>query len=253
MLERVLQHERVAVLVFLAIFLAASWAYLLLGAAGMQQMDHASMPAAAWPWTAAHAVLMAVMWMTMMAAMMLPGAAPVILLYDKIARRDSSTTSVATGLFSFGYVAVWTCFSLLAVLGQFLLEWAWLLSPSMEATSTALSGTLLIAAGSYQFSPLKRSCLRHCRSPLDFLLSHWRSGKRGAFEMGVRHGVYCVGCCWGLMLLLFAGGVMNPAWIVGLAVYIFVEKLVPGGQRLRVATGMLLVGAGAFSLLSHFA
>lgn len=151
------------------------------------------------------------MWLVMMAAMMLPSAAPVILLYTTIARRSASAGSApfAPSLFVLGYLAIWSVFSLAAVLAQFFLEWTTLLSPMMESSSAVLSGILLIGAGIYQFTPLKHSCLRLCRSPLDFLTSHWRSGNRGAFVMGVRHGIYCLGYCWGLMLLLFVGGIMN--------------------------------------------
>jgi predicted metal-binding membrane protein len=219
-----------------------------MGAGTMQEMGGMTMPMSAWPWTAAHAVLMFFMWLIMMAAMMLPSAAPVILLYGTISRRSNAQISVAPILFAIGYVAVWSCFGLAALFAQFLLEWAELLSPMMEATSAGLSGALLIAAGIYQFTPLKRSCLRICRSPLDFLMSHWRSGKLGAFEMGARHGIYCVACCWGLMLLLFVGGLMNLMWIVGLAVYVLIEKLVAGGQRLAQITGVLLVASGMILL-----
>ena len=203
-----------------------------------------TMPMSVWPWTAAHGALMFIMWLVMMTAMMLPSAAPVVLLYSTISRRSNGTTSIAPSLFALGYIVTWGCFSLAAVLTQFFLEWAGLLSPMMEATSTRLSGALLITAGLYQFTALKHSCLRLCRSPLEFLMSRWRSGKLGAFEMGVRHGIYCVACCWGLMLLLFVGGVMNLMWVVGLALYVLVEKLVPGGQRIGHAAGVLLVGTG---------
>ncbi|HEY0846359.1 MAG TPA: DUF2182 domain-containing protein [Noviherbaspirillum sp.] len=253
MLERVLLHERMATLVFLTIAIVLSWAYLLTGAGTMQDMGGMSMPMSTWPWTAAHAAWMFAMWLVMMIAMMLPGAAPVILLYGTLSRRKNAGPSVAPGLFALGYVLAWGGFSLAALLAQFLLEWTALLSPMMEATGTGLTGTLLIAAGLYQLTPLKRACLRHCQSPLEFLASHWRTGKIGALEMGVHHGIYCVGCCWGLMLLLFVGGLMNLLWIAGIALYVLVEKLVPGGQWLGLAIGILLVGAGAAQLLAGFA
>ncbi|MGV3655472.1 MAG: DUF2182 domain-containing protein [Noviherbaspirillum sp.] len=252
MLERILRHERLVTLACLGIIIVLCWAYLFMGAGTMQEMGGMAMPMTTWPWTERHAALMLVMWVVMMAAMMLPGAAPVILLYGTLSRRSNTGLSTAPGLFAFGYVAVWSAFSLAALLVQFLLEGAGLLSPMMEASNAALSGGLLIAAGVYQFTPLKHSCLRLCRSPLDFLLSHWRSGKLGAFEMGVRHGVYCVGCCWSLMLLLFVGGLMNLIWIIGLAVYVFIEKLAPGGQWLGQGMGVLLVASGTALIVTHF-
>lgn len=249
MLEPFLRHERAATLVLLALIIALSWAYLLTGAGTMQEMGGMSMPMTIWPWTAGHAVLMYVMWLVMMVAMMLPSAAPVILLYGTISRRKQGG-KVALALFALGYVAVWGGFSLAALVAQFVLEWGGLLDPMMEASSAGLSGALLVMAGIYQFTPWKHACLRSCRSPLDFLVSHWRAGNAGAFEMGVRHGVYCVGCCWGLMLLLFVGGVMNLVWILGLAVYVLVEKLFPGGEWLSRAAGVLLMVAGAALLVA---
>ncbi len=245
--ERILRLERMATSVCLFIITALAWAYLLLGAGTMQEMDGMGMVMAmsVWPWTASHAALMFFMWLVMMTAMMLPSAAPVILLHRTISRRNDGGATGASGFFALGYLAVWGGFSLLALVAQYFLERAELLSPMMESASTGLSGALLIAAGIYQFTPLKRSCLRLCRSPLEFFMAHWRSGKRGAFAMGARHGTYCVACCWGLMLLLFVGGVMNLMWIVGLAIFVLVEKLVPAGQWMGQAAGVLLTGAGA--------
>ena len=147
---------------------------------------------------------------------------------------------------------MWTAFSAAATALQFAFDRFALLSPMMETTSTALAGVLLIAAGIYQWTPLKQSCLRHCRSPLDFILTQWRKGARGAFVMGARHGVYCVGCCWALMLLLFVGGIMNMAWIAALAFFVLFEKLVPLGRWVSVVAGIFLAGWGAL-LLVHMA
>lgn len=255
-LDRMMRHERLIVAFGLLAVVLMSWAYLLGGAGTMQEMGDMLMPMSTWPWTAEHAMLMFVMWLVMMAAMMLPSAAPVILFYTTIARRSGTGTSAsssAPALFVFGYLAIWGVFSLAAVFAQFLLEWTALLSPMMESTSVILSGMLLIGAGIYQLTPLKRSCLRLCRSPLDFLTSHWQSGNRGAFTMGVRHGIYCLGCCWGLMLLLFVGGVMNLLWIAALALFIFIEKLAPGGERLGRAAGVPLVVFGIALLLKPLA
>jgi predicted metal-binding membrane protein len=150
--------------------------------------------------------------------MMLPGAAPMILFYSAIARRRSKAApaAAAAGVFSLGYLAIWAIFSLAAAALQIGLELTALLSPAMKTTSIAVAGIVLIAAGVYQWTPLKHACLRRCRSPLEFVMLHWRAGTRGAFTMGFRHGGYCVGCSWLLMLLLFIGGVMNIAWIAAI-------------------------------------
>jgi len=243
-LDRVIRHDRLIMASGLLAIVLLSWAYLFSGAGTMQQMGDMLMPMSAWPWTVEHAILMFAMWLVMMVAMMLPSATPVILLYITIARRSASKGAALSSppLFVLGYLAVWGVFSLAAVFTQFFLEWSELLSPMMASSSAVLSGLLLIGTGIYQLTPLKHSCLRLCRSPLDFLTSHWRSGTRGALMMGMRHGVYCLGCCWGLMLLLFVGGVMNLAWIGALAVFVLLEKLAPGGQwRGRAAAVPLIV------------
>lgn len=251
-LEGVLRRDRALVIGGLLIVVVLSWSYLLAGAGTMQEMDGMLMPMSAGPWTVGHAALMLTMWVVMMVAMMLPSAAPMILLYANIARgrRARGERTSSAGIFALGYVAVWSTFSVVAVLLQFWLERAALLSPMMETTSIALAGSVLIAAGIYQWTPLKHACLQHCRSPLDFVLTHWREGSRGAFVMGLRHGLYCVGCCWMLMLLLFVGGIMNLAWIAGLAVFVLVEKLAPAGNWIGRAAGMLLMAWGVAILLA---
>ena len=218
----------------------------------MQEMGGMLMPMSMGPWTPAHAALVFAMWAVMMAAMMLPSASPTILLYGVIARHHAEDRALvsASGAFVLGYVAVWATFSLLAVALQFGLEQAALISPIMGMTSIALAGAVLIATGLYQWTPLKQACLRHCRSPLEFITEHWRSGVGGAFLMGFRHGIYCVGCCWLLMLLLFVGGVMNLAWIGGLALFVLIEKLAPAGHWIGRGAGALLVVWGAATLLS---
>ncbi len=148
------------------------------------------------------------------------------------------------------YVVVWAGFSVAAVALQYGLEGAALLSPMMEATSIVLAGAILIMAGVYQWTPWKQACLRHCRSPLEFVMTQWREGRRGAFVMGLRHGAYCVGCCWMLMLLLFVGGVMNLAWIAGLAAYVLLEKLAPAGPWVGRVAGLLLIGWGIATLFA---
>jgi predicted metal-binding membrane protein len=249
-LERMLHHERAVTLSGLAAVVGLSWAYLLTGAGTMQEMGGMSMPMSTWPWTPGHALLMFVMWLVMMMAMMLPSAAPAILLFATVVRRSTGMPSSAPMLFAAGYVAVWAGFSLLALFVQFLLEWTEWLTPMMESSSDTLNALLLLAAGVYQFTPLKRACLRLCRSPLDYLVSHWHSGRSGALRMGAQHGLYCVACCWGLMLLLFIGGLMNLWWIAALALYVLFEKLAPGGERLGQLAGVVLAGAGIVLLIA---
>jgi predicted metal-binding membrane protein len=164
------------------------------------------------PWGAADAFFTFTMWAVMMVGMMTPSAAPVLLLFAATyARRAEGGGRASVPMFGLGYIAVWVAFSACATLAQWALHDAALLSPMMAAASPRLSGALLIAAGAYQLTPLKRACLMHCQTPIGFLMSHWRDGAVGAFQMGLRHGVYCLGCCWPLMGVLFAVGVMNLA------------------------------------------
>jgi predicted metal-binding membrane protein len=205
-------------------------------------------------WTVGTAVLMFFMWWIMMVAMMLPSAAPMILLFAAVNRkqRDKGSPYVPTGVFAFGYLAVWGFFSLLATAAQWGLERSALLSSMMVGTSVVLGALLLIAAGVWQLTPLKQACLRHCRSPIHFLSHHWRKGRLGAFRMGVEHGAFCLGCCWFLMALLFYGGVMNLYWIVGLALFVLLEKVLPGGHRLGGVAGVGLVAWGGLLLAGSF-
>ena len=246
LVRRALRRERVVVATGLLTVIGLSWAYLLMGAGTMQEMGDMLMPMSSGPWTVVHTLVMLVMWAVMMAAMMLPSAAPMILLYGTIAHARSTRGEEVAGsvFFVAGYIAVWTVFSLAAVALQFGLEAVALLSPMMETTSVVVTAAILIGAGAYQWTPLKQACLRHCRSPLEFVLTQWREGRHGAFLMGLRHGAYCTGCCWMLMLLLFVGGVMNLVWIGGLAAYVMVEKLAPAGHWTGRAAGLLLIGWG---------
>jgi predicted metal-binding membrane protein len=254
-LEAVLRRDRLIVVAGLVGVAALAWLYLVVMAAGM----HMSMPmgeAMAMPqirpWSAVDFVLMFLMWAIMMVGMMVPGAAPMILLYARVCRtqRDKGRPFAPTGAFLAGYVAVWAGFSLAATVLQWALEQAALLSPMMVSTSPILGGGLLIAAGIYQLSPLKHVCLKHCRGPLDFITRHWRTGTAGAFVMGIEHGAYCVGCCWILMGLLFVGGVMNLLWVAGIAILVLLEKVAPLGELTARAGGVALAGAGLVLLLT---
>ena len=242
-----LRRERVLVAGGLLLVVVASWAWLVAGAGMMQPMGDMLMPMSSGPWSAAHALLVFAMWVVMMAAMMLPGAAPLILLHADAARRRGQPGDLPAWLV-LGYLAVWGGFGAAATALQWLLERLALLSPMMEASSIALAGGVLVAAGVYQWTPAKRSCLTHCRSPLAFVMAHWRDGRAGAFAMGARHGLYCLGCCAPLMALLFVGGVMNLAWIAGIAAFVAVEKFVPAGHAVGRAAGALLVVWGLATL-----
>ena len=211
-------------------------------------MGHA-MAAMATPadWTWAYAFVMFGMWWVMMIAMMLPSAAPMILLFALVNRRSHAKGGpyVPTAVFAGAYLAAWGGFSVAVVALHWGLERAELLSPMMASRNATFGGALLVLAGAYQLSPLKHACLRHCRAPIDFISRQWRAGRRGAFRMGVLHGLYCLGCCWALMALLFFGGVMNLYWIAGLALLVLLEKTIPPGHWLASLSGLCLVSWGA--------
>jgi predicted metal-binding membrane protein len=187
------------------------------------------------------------MWWIMMIAMMLPSASPMILLFARVQRNQHAQGApvISTGIFLLGYLVTWGAFSVLAAGTQWGLERAGLLSAMMESTSGRFAGLLLLVAGAYQLTPLKQACLRRCRSPLQFIMHHWRAGTLGACRMGVEHGAFCLACCWVLMTLLFVGGVMNLYWIIGLALFVFLEKSLPAGHGFSALTGVgLLVWGG---------
>lgn len=211
-------------------------------------MSVAMQPAMAW--SASRFALTFSMWWTMMVAMMLPSAAPTILLYARAAVQGQAQLRPATESFLAGYLLAWGGFSLAATLLQLILERIGLLAPMMMASeSRFLSGAILIAAGIYQLGPLKDVCLRHCRNPAQFLSHHYRPGRAGALRMGMLHGAWCVGCCWLLMALLFVGGVMNLAWIALLTLIVAAEKILPSGRAVSIAGGAVFVAWGAAMLL----
>ena len=184
-------------------------------------------------------------WVTMMAAMMLPAAAPMVLLFAKISgSRREQGAFVPTWVFVAGYLAVWTAYGLAAYGAYRLIVAAGTDYLAWDRAGPYVAGGALIAAGLYELTPLKDVCLRHCRSPLHFVLGGWRPGHAGAFRMGVEHGGFCVGCCWGLMIALFALGVMSLFWMAVVAAGIFVQKILPGGQLLTRVFAVALVGLG---------
>ena len=208
-------------------------------------------------WSASYAALVFLMWWVMMIAMMLPSVASIILLYSTLIRRSNHTQnpSVLAGTFLGGYLAAWAFFSLLATLLQSVLELKGFVSPMMMSlTSQIIGAGVLIVAGLYQFTPVKESCLRHCQNPMKFLTEKRRPGYRGAFLMGVEHGAFCLGCCWFLMALLFVGGIMNLYWIIGLTLYVLLEKLIPTKSSINVGkiSGSLLILSGVGIIINGF-
>jgi predicted metal-binding membrane protein len=249
-LETILRRERLVIGGCLAAMVLLAWSYLLHSKAAMQDME---MPGMIMPWDSTAVFLLFVMWAVMMVAMMVPSAAPMILAFLTVnhRRRTAARPLAPASIFLFGYLAVWTVFSAVATLAQWRLHKAALLSPTMAATSPVLSGGLLFAAGIFQWTPLKRACLQGCRSPLSFLMSEWRDGAAGAFVMGLRHGSYCLGCCWMLMALLFVAGVMNLFWVALIALFVMAEKIFVRGELLGHVTGVALVTAGV-ALMARF-
>ncbi|MDH4260095.1 MAG: DUF2182 domain-containing protein [Gammaproteobacteria bacterium] len=246
----ILRRDRVVGLVALLAFIAFAWWYLLDGAgmpedmssmAGMD-MDMGGVQA----WTPGYAWIVFLMWWVMMIAMMLPSAAPMILLHGLVSRHQEKRGAAATsnGIFLLGYLTVWGAFSALATTLQWQLQSVALMSATMALSSAVVGGVILIAAGVYQLTPFRDACLQHCRGPLEFVTRHWMPGVAGAWKMGIRHGLYCLGCCWMLMALLFYGGVMNLYWIVGLASYVFIEKLVPAGKLVSQVASIALIAWG---------
>tara|TARA_B100000749_G_scaffold157945_1_gene121378 strand:+ start:461 stop:1321 length:861 start_codon:yes stop_codon:yes gene_type:complete len=277
-LESVLRRDRLVVVIALVAVIVLSWAYVLAGAGmgmsafemtrmtqsvgvsdstqlSMQGMSTGGTAAAGMmvtgAWTIGYSVVIFFMWWVMMFGMMLPSAAPLLLLFARMMRKEKKKGApyVPTGVFALGYVVMWAAFSAVATGAQWGLEASGLLSGIMVGTSAVLGAALLIAAGVWQLTPLKNACLRHCRSPIGFLSAQWRPGRTGAFRMGLVHGAFCLGCCWFLMALLFYGGVMNLYWIIGLALYILIEKLLPAGTRIAQLTGVFLIVWGAALLI----
>ncbi|MER9332596.1 DUF2182 domain-containing protein [Mesorhizobium sp. M0293] len=273
-LEAVLRRDRAVVTVALVVIAVLAWAYVLWlaadmvmpgfpvpGSAGgdMTEMDMSNMGgmdmgATVAPgfraWASADFAFIFTMWAVMMVGMMTPSVAPMLLLYAGVGRkaRADGRPIASTGWFFAGYLTVWVVFSIAATSAQWLLARLALLDPSMATDSAILGGLVLIAAGLYQWTPMKGVCLRQCQAPIAFLASHggFRSAPLGALRLGIDHGVYCLGCCWALMALLFVGGVMNVLWIAGIAVLVLLEKTVPTRQLIPRVSGALMATIGAW-------
>lgn len=262
-IERVLRKDKLVVLCAVFAIMLLTGVYTVLGVGmDMSALEMTRMAGnnvmrmdmgGAVVWSPGYMALLFVMWWFMMIAMMTPSAAPTLLLFAALKRNgtDRVRAPLYCAVFLTGYLLIWALFSMIAAALQWFLGATYLLSASsMTVTSGVLAGLVLLCAGLYQFSNLKNACLEHCRSPYEFLIKHNQSGLTGALWMGVHHGIYCLGCCWALMALLFVGGIMNLYWIGGLAVYVVLEKHFTNGAALTKVTGAALVLAGVTVLIS---
>jgi predicted metal-binding membrane protein len=280
--ERLLKRDRMITLTGLAVLCALAWLYIVTGAGlgmsawemttlapfphqqapammpdmpDMPGMDMGATAQQRTPWGFGTWALIITMWWIMMIAMMTPSAAPTILLFALVHRHALAQGQVKenlapTGAFAAGYMLVWLAFSIAAAALHWALERTGLVSAVMMGSQSRwLSGAVLIAAGLYQLSPLKNICLAHCRTPTSFLSRHWRPHATGALRLGALHGAYCVGCCWMLMALLFAGGVMNLIWIAALAILVLIEKAMPQGQWVGRSVGVAVICWGVAMLV----
>lgn len=264
-LETILRRDRIIVAAALAALTALAWAYVLWLAADMDmgEMEMTGfrmvpagiglMAPAPAPWQAIEFAYVFAMWAVMMVGMMTPSAAPMILLYVRVGRQAAAQREpfAPAAWFAAGYLLAWCAFSLAATLAHWALDRALLLTPMMESASRAFGGVVLIAAGLYQWTPLKDVCLRQCQAPWLFLQRHggFRRDALGSLALGARHGSYCVGCCWALMALLFVGGVMSLLWIAALAVLVLAEKVIPAGRLISRTAGLGLIAWGTYLLV----
>jgi predicted metal-binding membrane protein len=264
-LETVLRRDRLVVGGALGAMALLAWAYVVwlarrMDMGGMDMSGYRMVPSAGAlmlpalaPWSWAEFTLVFAMWAVMMVGMMLPSAAPMVLIYARVGRQAASQNRpfAASGWFLGGYLLVWAGFALLATLAQWGLDRVALLDARMTASSGVLGGAVLLAAGAYQWTALKAACLRHCQTPFAFIQKHggFRGDARGALGLGLRHGAWCVGCCWSLMALLFVGGVMNVLWIAALTALVLVEKVSPAGRVVARGAGLALLAAGAWLLM----
>jgi len=264
-IEKVLLQDRRLVVLALLSLSVLAWAYLVVMARQMAVGDMTLMGMGAssampgsdmmgnmtmsqMPWSSLTFLLMFIMWSVMMIGMMIPSAGPMILLFARIQRRkladQAPTARIAA--FTAGYLLIWTLFSLIATGLQWVLTELRLLSPMMESTNQFLGAGVLLAAGIYQLTPFKLACLKQCQSPMGFLTSHWKDGTLGSLSMGIEHGMFCLGCCWLLMALLFVGGVMNLVWVAVIATFVLLEKVVPKGKIVGGVGGVLLIVSAGY-------
>jgi len=251
LLEAALEHERVVTATLIVVIPLVCWTWIALMA---QDMYGTMLGPSAWmmtaEWDVPHLLLLWAMWAVMMTAMMLPSASPLVLLYAGALRtRGDARVGRKTYAMAAGYVLVWVLFSVAATVLQRVLSSVLVLTPMMEPSTPEAAAVLLAIAGLYQLTPLKGACLRVCRSPLSYLLQHWAPGTFAAFRLGAQHGAYCLGCCWALMLLLFAGGVMNLVVIVALTLWVLAEKFAPFGEQTAKVSGVALLAGAVWVMI----
>jgi predicted metal-binding membrane protein len=263
-IELVLRRDRAVIVAALVVITGLAWAYVLwlandMAMGGMDMTGFRMIPAgmglmmpASAPWQPIEFVFMFVMWVVMMIGMMTPSAAPMVLLYARVGQQAvmQGKPFANSNWFFGGYLLAWVAFALVATLAQWAVQRASLLTSMMESASAIFGSALLIAAGLYQWTPLKYACLRQCQAPLQFIQRHggFRRDAKGSLGLGIRHGAYCVGCCWALMALLFVGGVMNPLWIAALTTFVLLEKVIPAGRVVALVAGGVLVAGGGWLL-----
>jgi predicted metal-binding membrane protein len=245
------RRDRLVIWISLVLVIALAWAYLI-------HLDHQMSSSMAYdsmmakmgmsmdmPWTATDVFFTFTMWAVMMVGMMTGTAAPMLLLFAGAhAARGTRGVPRAVMLFGVGYIIVWVAFSAGAALAQWMLHLTAMLTPALTASSGRLAGGILVAAGAYQLTPFKGACLTRCRSPLGFLMTDWRAGSLGALQMGLLHGVYCLGCCWLLMCVLFVVGVMNLLWVAALTAFVLLEKIGPFGSIVARVAGAIMIAFG---------
>jgi predicted metal-binding membrane protein len=265
--ETVLLRDRAIIIAALGVITVLAWADLVwladdMSMGGMDMTGFRMIPSgqslmmpASEPWKPIEFAFVFVMWAVMMMGMMTPSVAPMILIYARVGRQAmvDGKPFAATTWFVGGYLLAWIAFSLAATSAQWALERAALLTPMMTSASNILGGVVLIIAGLYQWTPLKEACLFQCQTPLAFILRHggFRGDPVGALKLGMSHGMYCIGCCWALMALLFVGGVMNLFWIAALAILVLLEKVVPAGRIVGRLAGVVFIAVGAWMLIEN--
>jgi len=242
--------DRTAVYVGLSGVTAVAWIVTVQLAAGMRTPAESMDMASAMPSTGRQFLLTAAMWAAMMVGMMVPSATPMVVAHAEWTRASNGNRMLAVTSFLAGYLVVWSAFSLLAASLHVALDRAGLITSMGAVARPAVGGTLLVIAGLFQLSPWKESCLRACRTPFGFLVGEWRDGARGALTMGIRHGAFCLGCCWLLMAVLFVVGTMHLGWMAAIALFVLVEKIAPRWLRIGHAGATVLIGWGTWTLLT---
>jgi predicted metal-binding membrane protein len=253
-IEYLLKRDRIIIISGLLLIFLLAWLYIIYLYRQMFPMNmdalFFAMPMTS-AWTATDFILLFLMWFIMMIAMMMPSVAPLILIFAMVnrKRKDQQNPFVSTGYLVAGYFFIWAAFSLLATFLQWLLQHVSLLAPEMRITSNILGGSILILAGLFQFTPLKKTCLSYCRTPVDFIHRNWKEGKAGAIRMGIENGIYCVGCCWILMALLFVSGIMNLVWVALIALFVLMERVLGQTRVVSPLAGAALIMYGMIIML----